>query len=133
MNEKQREVYLIDLIEEISENIESAYQRILNDEEFVMPDFESIIKKRDITEKECEMVCSAFSQPFNEMHDLIEGNEELEKKYSFLSAEKRKSIVSVLDALVNSCLSVYTDTQPDFQDLKENIRKLAKDEKEEAQ
>ena len=40
MNEKQREVYLIDLIEEISENIESAYQRILNDEEFVMPDFE---------------------------------------------------------------------------------------------
>jgi hypothetical protein len=67
------------------------------------------------------------------MHDLIEGNEELEKKYSFLSTEKRKSIVSVLDALVNSCLSVYTDTQPDFQDLKENIRKLAKDEKEEAQ
>ena len=46
MNEKQREVYLIDLIEEISENIESAYQRILNDEEFVMPDFESIIKGR---------------------------------------------------------------------------------------
>mgnify|MGYP003128245852 FL=1 len=67
------------------------------------------------------------------MHDLIEGDAELEKQYSFLSTEKRKSIVSVLDALVNSCLSVYTDTQPDFQDLKENIRKLAKDEKEEAQ
>ena len=92
MNEKQREVYLIDLIEEISENIESAYQRILNDEEFVMPDFESIIKKRDITEKECEMVCSAFSQPFNEMHDLIEGNEELEK--NILSYPPKKEKVS---------------------------------------
>ena len=69
MNEKQREVYLIDLIEEISENIESAYHKILNDEKFVMPDFESIIKKRNITEKECEAVCSAFSQPFNEMQN----------------------------------------------------------------
>ena len=51
-----------------------------------MTNIKTIIKKKDITEKECEMVCSAFSQPFNEMHDLIEGNEELEKKYSFLLA-----------------------------------------------
>ena len=38
-----------------------------------------------------------------------------------------------MDTLVKSCVSVYTELQPEFQELKENFRKIAENEKEETQ
>jgi FtsZ-binding cell division protein ZapB len=41
-------------------------------------------------------------------------------------------LISVLDALVTACVSGYTELQPEFQELKEKMRKIAENEKEEA-
>ena len=37
-----------------------------------------------------------------------------------------------MDALVSDCLRVYTDVDPEVQELEENIRKILENEKEEA-
>lgn len=68
------------------------------------------------------------------MYKLEEGDDkELNEKYSWLSVEKRNKLISVMDTLVKSCVSVYTELQPEFQELKENFRKIAENEKEETQ
>ncbi len=47
--------------------------------------------------------------------------------------KKVKSMAKLLDALVVASVSVYTDKQPEFQELKENMKKLVENEKEKAQ
>ena len=76
---------------------------------------------------------SVFTGAFDELGRLIEGEDEkLNEQYKWLSEKKRKELFSLVDALVSDCLRVYTDVDPEVQELEENIRKILENEKEKA-
>ena len=130
---EQRNAIFIDLVAEVSELIDQCYKKILSDEDFETPDFEGLINKRDLNEEECELFTNLFTEPFSEIIELSEGNDSLKEKYSFLNDKQVKKLAKLLDALVVASVSKYTDQQPEFQELKENMKKLVENEKEKAQ
>ena len=133
MNKKQL-AYAESVINELSEMLDDCYQSILDDKEFEMPDFVKPLKRKKMNEKQTDLIVNVFTEPFLELYKLDEGeDEELNKKYDWLSEEKRNKLISVIDALVTACVSEYTELQPEFQELKENFRKIAENEKEKAQ
>ena len=130
---EQRNAIFIDLVAEVSELIDQCYKKILCDEDFETPDFEGLINKRNLNEEECELFTNLFTEPFSEIIELSEGDDSLKEKYSFLNDKQVKKLAKLLDALVVASVSKYTDQQPEFQELKENMKKLVENEKEKAQ
>ena len=131
MNEKEW-AYFEDTVNELTENLEKAIDCIYNDKEFEMPNFDAVLEKRTLNIEQAEMLSDFFTEPFAELYKVDEGEDkELNEKYEWLSDGKRKKLISVMDALVKSCVLVYTELQPEFQELKENFRKIADNEKEE--
>jgi hypothetical protein len=131
MNEKEV-AYVEDFIKELSEMVDETYKKIIDGKKYDIPNFEEAIQKRTLTVQQVEVINEVFTEPFAELH-RIEEDDELALKYSWLSEDKRKKLIEVLDALVSSLISEYTEQQPEFQELKENFRKIAENEKEEAQ
>ena len=133
MNKKEL-AYTESVVNELSEMLDGCYQNILDDKDFEMPNFEEPLKRKKLNEKQTDLIVNVFTEPFLELYKLDEGeDEELNKKYDWLSEEKRNKLISVIDALVTACVSEYTEVQPEFQELKENFRKIAENEKEKAQ
>jgi len=128
----KRVAYVEDVVKELSDMIDKSFKTIIDNKKFVMPDFESVISKRTLDLEQIDFLQNVFTEPFAELHRIDE-DEEIAKKYSWLTDEKRKQLIEVLDALVSSLISEYTEQQPEFQELKENFRKIAENEKEEAQ
>ena len=128
----KRVAYVEDVVNELSDMIDKSFKTIIDNKKFVMPDFESVISKRTLDLEQIDFLQNVFTEPFAELHRIDE-DEEIAKKYSWLTDEKRKQLIEVLDALVSSLISEYTEQQPEFQELKENFRKIAENEKEEAQ
>ena len=132
MNEKEL-AYVESVVDELTELLDGCYQNILDDKKFEMPDFEKPLKRKELNGEQTDLIVEVFTEPFLELYKLDEGeDEELNKKYDWLSEEKRNKLISVLDALVTACVSEYTEMQPEFQELKENIRKIVENEKEKA-
>ena len=128
----KRVAYVEDVVNELSDMIDKSFKTIIDNKKFVMPDFESVISKRTLDLEQIDFLQNVFTEPFAELHRVGE-DEEITKKYSWLTEEKRKKLIEVLDALVSSLISEYTEQQPEFQELKEKFRKIAENEKEEAQ
>jgi hypothetical protein len=132
MNEKEV-AYVEDFISELSEMVDLTYQKIIDGKKYDIPNFEEAIQKRTLTAQQVEVITEVFTEPFAELHK-IEEDAELALKYSWLSEDKRKKLIEVLDALVSAFVSEYTEQQPEFQELKEKFRKISEEnEKEEAQ
>ena len=132
MNEKEV-AYVEDFIKELSEMVDLTYQKIIDGKKYDIPNFEEAIQKRTLTVQQVEVITEVFTEPFAELH-RIEEDAELALKYSWLSEDKRKKLIEVLDALVSAFVSEYTEQQPEFQELKEKFRKISEEnEKEEAQ
>ena len=132
MNEKEL-AYAESVITELSEMIDLCFKKIIDDKKFETPNFDEVLKRKKLSQSQAELIVSVFSDPYNELHDLDQGDDKkLNEKYEWLSTRKRKKLISVLEALVMSCLSEYTELQPEFQELKENIRKISENEKEKA-
>jgi len=132
MNEKEV-AYVEDFIKELSEMVDLTYQKIIDGKKYDIPNFEEAIQKRTMTIQQVEVITEVFTEPFAELHK-IEEDAELALKYSWLSEDKRKKLIEVLDALVSAFVSEYTEQQPEFQELKEKFRKISEEnEKEEAQ
>ena len=132
MNEKEV-AYVEDFIKELSEMVDLTYQKIIDGKKYDIPNFEEAIQKRTLTVQQVEVITEVFTEPFAELH-RIEEDAELALKYSWLSEDKRKKLIEVLDALVSAFVSEYTEQQPEFQELKEKFRKISEEnEKEKAQ
>ena len=132
MNKKEV-AYVEDFISELSEMVDLTYQKIIDGKKYDIPNFEEAIQKRTLTAQQVEVITDVFTEPFAELHK-IEEDAELALKYSWLSEDKRKKLIEVLDALVSAFVSEYTEQQPEFQELKEKFRKISEEnEKEEAQ
>ena len=132
MNEKEV-AYVEDFISELSEMVDLTYQKIIDGKKYDIPNFEEAIQKRTLTAQQVEVITEVFTEPFAELH-RIEEDAELALKYSWLSEDKRKKLIEVLDALVSAFVSEYTEHQPEFQELKEKFRKISEEnEKEKAQ
>ena len=133
MNEKEL-AYAESVITELSEMIDLCFKKIIDNKKFETPNFDEVLKRKTLSQSQAELIVSVFSDPYNELHDLDQGDDKkLNEKYEWLSTRKRKKLISVLDALVKACVSEYTELQPEFQELKENFRKIAENEKEETQ
>tara|TARA_Y100001938_G_C7920624_1_gene344293 strand:+ start:143 stop:547 length:405 start_codon:yes stop_codon:yes gene_type:complete len=130
--DKKEVAYVEDFISELSEMVDLTYQKIIDGKKYDIPNFEEAIQKRTLTAQQVEVITEVFTEPFAELH-RIEEDDELALKYSWLSEDKRKKLIEVLDALVSAFVSEYTEQQPEFQELKEKFRKIAENEKEEAQ
>jgi hypothetical protein len=132
MNKKEV-AYVEDFISELSEMVDLTYQKIIDGKKYDIPNFEEAIQKRTLTAQQVEVITEVFTEPFAELHK-IEEDAELALKYSWLSEDKRKKLIQVLDALVSAFVSEYTEQQPEFQELKEKFRKISEEnEKEKAQ
>ena len=132
MNKKEV-AYVEDFIKELSEMVDLTYQKIIDGKKYDIPNFEEAIQKRTLTAQQVEVITEVFTEPFAELH-RIEEDAELALKYSWLSEDKRKKLIEVLDALVSAFVSEYTEQQPEFQELKEKFRKISEEnEKEKAQ
>ena len=132
MNEKEL-AYVESVVDELTELLDGCYQNILDDKDFEMPNFDEPLQRKPLNEKQTDLIVEIFTEPFAEIYRLEDGDDEkLNEQYEWLSEEKRKKLISVLDALVTACVSGYTELQPEFQDLKEKMRKIAENEKEEA-
>ena len=132
MNEKEV-AYVEDFIKELSEMVDETYKKIIDGKKYDIPNFEEAIQKRTLTAQQVEVITEVFTEPFAELH-RIEEDAELALKYSWLSEDKRKKLIEVLDALVSAFVSEYTEQQPEFQELKEKFRKISEEnEKEKAQ
>tara|TARA_R100001509_G_scaffold102946_1_gene60522 strand:- start:40 stop:453 length:414 start_codon:yes stop_codon:yes gene_type:complete len=133
MNKKEL-AYVESVVDELTELLDGCYQNILDGKDFEMPNFNEPLKRKTLSGKQTDIIVEVFTEPFLELYKLDEGeDEELNKKYEWLSEEKRNKLISVIDALVTACVSEYTELQPEFQELKENFRKIAENEKEKAQ
>ena len=132
MDEK-RLAYIEDLINELSEELDRIFKLIYDDKKYDSPKFSNILEKRTLSKDEVGFVVSVFTGAFDELGRLIEGEDEkLNEQYKWLSEKKRKELFSLVDTLVSDCLRVYTDVDPEVQELEENIRKILENEKEEA-
>ena len=131
--EEKRFAYVEDLINELSEELNRIYQLIYDDKKYDPPAFSKILEKRTLSKEEVGFIIDVFNGAFEELGKLIEGEDEkLNEQYKWLSEKKRKELFSLVDTLVSDCLRVYTDVVPEVQELEENIRKIAENEKEEA-
>ncbi len=132
MNEKEV-AYVEDFIKELSEMVDETYKKIIDGKKYDIPNFEEAIQKRTLTVQQVEVINEVFTEPFAELH-RIEEDAELALKYSWLKEDKRKKLIEVLDALVSAFVSEYTEQQPEFQELKEKVKKISdENEKEKAQ
>ena len=129
MNEKEV-AYVEDFINELSEMIDETYKKIIDGKKYDIPNFEEAIQKRTLTIQQVEVITEVFTEPFAELH-RIEEDAELALKYSWLSEDKRKKLIEVLDALVSAFVSEYTEHQPEFQELKEKFRKISEENENE--
>ncbi len=133
MDEKEL-AYVESVVDELAELLDGCYQNILDDNDFEMPNFKEPLTRKELNEKQIDVIVEVFTEPFTELYKLDEGSDEkLNENYEWLGAEKRKKLISVLDALVTVCVSEYTELQPEFKELAENFRKIADNEKEKAQ
>ena len=131
--EEKRFAYVEDLINELSEELNRIYQLIYDDKKYDPPAFSKILEKRTLSKEEVGFIIDVFNGAFEELGKLIEGEDEkLNEQYKWLSEKKRKELFSLVDTPVSDCLRVYTDVDPEVQELEENIRKIAENEKEEA-
>ena len=131
--EEKRFAYVEDLINELSEELNRIYQLIYDDKKYDPPAFSKILEKRTLSKEEVGFIIDVFNGAFEELGKLIEGEDEkLNEQYKWLSEKKRKELFSLVDTLVSDCLRVYNDLDPEVQELEENIRKIAENEKEEA-
>jgi len=64
-----------------------------------------------------------FALPLVAIEEALDDSEN--KTYSFMSDDQKNNVKKLMQAVVSECQSVYTSTVPNFDELKENIRKLA--------
>ena len=64
-----------------------------------------------------------FTLPLVEIEKAMDDSEN--ETYSFMDEGQKKEVKKLMQAVVSECQTVYTSTVPNFDELKENIRKLA--------
>ena len=60
MNEKEM-AYVEAVINELTESLNKCYQNILDEKEFETPDFEKIIKKRNLSDRATRIYSDVFT------------------------------------------------------------------------
>ena len=69
------------------------------------------------------MATDIFTLPLVEIEKAMDDSEN--ETYSFMNEGQKKKVKKLMQAVVSECQTVYTSTVPNFDELKENIRKLA--------
>ena len=89
---KEKELaYAESVITELSEMIDLCFKKIIDDKKFKTPNFDEVLKRKKLSQDQAELIVSVFSDPYNELHDLDQGDDKnLNEKYDWLSTRKRK-------------------------------------------
>ena len=90
---------------------------------FTIPALDTVFENMKEAGTVAVVATDIFALPLVAIEKALD--DEKDKTYSFLNKQQKKEVKKLMQAVVSECQTVYTSTVPNFDELKENIRKLA--------
>jgi len=123
MKDEEMMAVVEDGIKQVSDKVNEKYQVILNGGNFTKPALDTVFENMKEAGTVAVVATDIFALPLVAIEKALD--DEKDKTYSFLNKQQKKEVKKLMQAVVSECQSVYTSTVPNFDELKENIRKLA--------
>ena len=123
MKDEEMMAVVEDGIKQVSDKVNEKYQVILNGGNFTKPALDTVFENMKEAGTVAVVATDIFALPLVAIEKALD--DEKDKTYSFLNKQQKKKVKKLMQAVVSECQTVYTSTVPNFDELKENIRKLA--------
>ena len=123
MKDEEMMAVVEDGIKQVSDKVNEKYQVILNGGNFTKPALDTVFENMKEAGTVAVVATDIFALPLVAIEKALD--DEKDKTYSFLNKQQKKEVKKLMQAVVSECQSVYTSTVPNFDELKEKIRKLA--------
>ncbi len=123
MKDEEMMAVVEDGIKQVSDKVNEKYQIILKGGSFSKPALDNIFDDMKEAGTVAVVATDIFALPLVAIEEALDDSEN--KTYSFMSDDQKNNVKKLMQAVVSECQSVYTSTVPNFDELKENIRKLA--------
>ena len=123
MKDEEMMAVVEDGIKQVSDKVNEKYQLIINGGEVSTPVLDDVFENMKEAGTVAVVATDIFALPLVAIEKALD--DEKDKTYSFLNKQQKKEVKKLMQAVVSECQSVYTSTVPNFDELKENIRKLA--------
>ena len=123
MKDEEMMAVVEDGIKQVSDKVNEKYQVIINGGEVSTPVLDDVFENMKEAGTVAVVATDIFALPLVAIEKALD--DEKDKTYSFLNKQQKKKVKKLMQAVVSECQSVYTSTVPNFDELKEKIRKLA--------
>lgn len=123
MKDEEMMAVVEDGIKQVSDKVNEKYQVIINGGEVSTPVLDDVFENMKEAGTVAVVATDIFALPLIEIENAMNDSEN--KTYSFMDEDQKNEVKKLMQAVVSECQSVYTSTVPNFDELKENIRKLA--------
>jgi hypothetical protein len=123
MKDEEMMAVVEDGIKQVSDKVNEKYQVILNGGNFTKPALDTVFENMKEAGTVAVVATDIFALPLVAIEKAMDDSEN--ETYSFMDEGQKKKVKKLMQAVVSECQSVYTSTVPNFDELKENIRKLA--------
>ena len=123
MKDEEMMAVVEDGIKQVSDKVNEKYQVIINGGEVSTPVLDDVFENMKEAGTVAVVATDIFTLPLVEIEKSMDDSEN--KTYSFMDEGQKKKVKKLMQAVVSECQTVYTSTVPNFDELKENIRKLA--------
>ena len=123
MKDEEMMAVVEDGIKQVSDKVNEKYQVIINGGEVSTPVLDDVFENMKEAGTVAVVPTDIFTLPLVEIEKAMDDSEN--ETYSFMNEGQKKKVKKLMQAVVSECQTVYTSTVPNFDELKENIRKLA--------
>ena len=123
MKDEEMMAVVEDGIKQVSDKVNEKYQVIINGGEVSTPVLDDVFENMKEAGTVAVVATDIFTLPLVEIENAMDDSEN--ETYSFMNEGQKKKVKKLMQAVVSECQTVYTSTVPNFDELKENIRKLA--------
>ena len=123
MKDEEMMAVVEDGIKQVSDKVNENYQVIINGGEVSTPVLDDVFENMKEAGTVAVVATDIFTLPLVEIEKAMDDSEN--ETYSFMNEGQKKKVKKLMQAVVSECQTVYTSTVPNFDELKENIRKLA--------
>ena len=123
MKDEEMMAVVEDGIKQVSDKVNEKYQVIINGGEVSTPVLDDVFENMKEAGTVAVVATDIFALPLIEIENAMNDSEN--KTYSFMDEDQKNEVKKLMQAVVSECQSVYTSTVPNFDELKEKIRKLA--------
>ena len=123
MKDEEMMAVVEDGIKQVSDKVNEKYQVIINGGEVSTPVLDDVFENMKEAGTVAVVATDIFTLPLGEIEKAMDDSEN--ETYSFMNEGQKKKVKKLMQAVLSECQTVYTSTVPNFDELKENIRKLA--------